>query len=51
MIFLDILIDQKYHSVEVVEERGEFSSRGGIIDFFSPLPAKIQFDWSYSVIK
>ena len=32
--FLDILIDQKYHSVEVVEERGEFSSRGGIIDFF-----------------
>jgi len=32
--FINILVDQKYHSVEIVEERGEFSSRGGIIDFF-----------------
>ncbi|MEA1939423.1 MAG: transcription-repair coupling factor, partial [Candidatus Caldatribacteriota bacterium] len=32
--FLNILIDQNYHSREVVEEKGEFSARGGIIDFF-----------------
>jgi len=32
--FLKILLDQNYRSVEIVEEKGEFSSRGGIIDFF-----------------
>ncbi len=32
--FLKILLDQSYQSVEIVEEKGEFSSRGGIIDFF-----------------
>ena len=32
--FLKILIEQNYRSVEIVEEKGEFSSRGGIIDFF-----------------
>ena len=32
--FLKILLDQNYQSVEIVEEKGEFSSRGGIIDFF-----------------
>jgi len=32
--FLEILLDQNYQSVEIVEEKGEFSSRGGIIDFF-----------------
>lgn len=32
--FLRILLDQNYRSVEIVEEKGEFSSRGGIIDFF-----------------
>ncbi|HER25214.1 MAG TPA: transcription-repair coupling factor [Candidatus Atribacteria bacterium] len=32
--FLKILFDQKYRSVEIVEEKGEFSSRGGLIDFF-----------------
>ena len=32
--FLKLLVNQKYRSVEIVEERGEFSSRGGIIDFF-----------------
>ncbi|HAJ32059.1 MAG TPA: transcription-repair coupling factor [Candidatus Atribacteria bacterium] len=32
--FLKILLDQNYRSVELVEEKGEFSSRGGIIDFF-----------------
>jgi len=32
--FLEILLDQNYRSVEIVEKKGEFSSRGGIIDFF-----------------
>lgn len=32
--FLKILLDQNYRSLEIVEEKGEFSSRGGIIDFF-----------------
>jgi len=32
--FLKILLEQNYRSVEIVEEKGEFSSRGGIIDFF-----------------
>ncbi len=32
--FLKILLDQSYRSVEIVEEKSEFSSRGGIIDFF-----------------
>ena len=32
--FLKILLDQNYRSVEMVEEKGEFTSRGGIIDFF-----------------
>jgi len=32
--FLKILLDQNYRSVEIIEEKGEFSSRGGIIDFF-----------------
>lgn len=32
--FLKILLDQNYRSEEIVEEKGEFSSRGGIIDFF-----------------
>jgi len=32
--FLKILLEQNYRSAEVVEEKGEFSSRGGIIDFF-----------------
>lgn len=32
--FLKILLDQNYLSVEIVEKKGEFSSRGGIIDFF-----------------
>jgi len=32
--FLKILLDQNYRSVEIVEEKSEFSSRGGIIDFF-----------------
>ena len=32
--FLKILLDQNYQSVEIVEEKGEFTSRGGIIDFF-----------------
>ncbi|GAH76497.1 unnamed protein product, partial [marine sediment metagenome] len=32
--FLKILLGQNYRSVEIVEEKGEFSSRGGIIDFF-----------------
>ena len=31
---LKILLNQNYRSVEIVEEKGEFSSRGGIIDFF-----------------
>jgi len=32
--FLKILLDQNYQSVEEVEKKGEFSARGGIIDFF-----------------
>ena len=32
--FISLLVNKKYHTVEIVEERGEFSSRGGIIDFF-----------------
>ena len=32
--FLKNLFDQNYHSVEIVEKKGQFSSRGGIIDFF-----------------
>ncbi|MCG2820821.1 MAG: hypothetical protein L6371_02910, partial [Candidatus Atribacteria bacterium] len=32
--FLKILLDQNYRSVEIVEEKGQFSSRGGLIDFF-----------------
>ncbi len=32
--FLKTLLDQNYQSVEVVEKKGEFSTRGGIIDFF-----------------
>ena len=32
--FLKILLEQSYRSVEIVEEKSEFSSRGGIIDFF-----------------
>jgi len=32
--FLKNLLDQNYHSAETVEEKSEFSSRGGIIDFF-----------------
>lgn len=32
--FLKTLLGQNYRSVEIVEEKGEFSSRGGIIDFF-----------------
>jgi len=32
--FLKTLLDQNYRSVEIVEEKGEFSSRGGLIDFF-----------------
>ncbi|MCJ7789836.1 MAG: hypothetical protein MUP69_06575, partial [Candidatus Atribacteria bacterium] len=32
--FLKILLDQNYKTVEIVEKRGEFSNRGGIIDFF-----------------
>jgi len=32
--FLKILLAQNYRSVEIVEEKSEFSSRGGIIDFF-----------------
>jgi transcription-repair coupling factor (superfamily II helicase) len=32
--FLKIILEQNYRSVEIVEEKGEFSSRGGIIDFF-----------------
>ncbi len=32
--FLRILVDQNYQSVEEVEKKGEFSTRGGIIDFF-----------------
>ncbi|HZK11738.1 MAG TPA: transcription-repair coupling factor [Atribacterota bacterium] len=32
--FLKNLLDQNYHSVDIVEEKTEFSSRGGIIDFF-----------------
>ncbi|MCJ7814085.1 MAG: hypothetical protein MUP34_01550, partial [Candidatus Atribacteria bacterium] len=32
--FLKTILDQNYRSVEIVEEKGEFSSRGGIIDFF-----------------
>jgi len=32
--FLKILLEQNYRSVDIVEEKGEFSSRGGIIDFF-----------------
>jgi len=32
--FLKILLEQNYRSVEIVDKKGEFSSRGGIIDFF-----------------
>jgi transcription-repair coupling factor (superfamily II helicase) len=32
--FLKILLDQNYKTVEIVEKKGEFSNRGGIIDFF-----------------
>jgi len=32
--FLKILLGQNYRSVEIVGEKSEFSSRGGIIDFF-----------------
>lgn len=32
--FLKTLLDQNYRSLEIVEEKGEFSSRGGLIDFF-----------------
>ncbi|MBE3035859.1 MAG: transcription-repair coupling factor, partial [Candidatus Atribacteria bacterium] len=32
--FLKIILDQNYRSVEIVEEKGQFSSRGGLIDFF-----------------
>ncbi len=32
--FLKVLLDQNYRSAEIVEKKGEFSSRGGIIDFF-----------------
>ncbi|MCJ7657148.1 MAG: transcription-repair coupling factor, partial [Candidatus Atribacteria bacterium] len=32
--FLKTILDQNYRSVEIVEEKGEFSSRGGLIDFF-----------------
>jgi len=32
--FLKILFNQNYQSVEEVEKKGEFSARGGIIDFF-----------------
>jgi len=31
---IQMLVEQKYRSVEIVEEIGEFSSRGGIVDFF-----------------
>lgn len=32
--FLKIILDQNYRSVEIVEEKGQFNSRGGLIDFF-----------------
>jgi transcription-repair coupling factor (superfamily II helicase) len=37
--FLKNLLDQNYRSVEIVEKKGEFSSRGGIIDF-SPVTSE-----------
>lgn len=43
---LDHLIQWGYRRVPLVEERGEVSVRGGIIDFFpplSPLPLRLEF--------
>ncbi|HBY56772.1 MAG TPA: transcription-repair coupling factor [Candidatus Atribacteria bacterium] len=37
--FLKLLLEQNYRLVEIVEKKGEFSTRGGIIDFF-PLASK-----------
>ncbi|HDK26452.1 MAG TPA: transcription-repair coupling factor [Candidatus Atribacteria bacterium] len=37
--FLEFLLEQNYKLTEVVEKKGEFSTRGGIVDFF-PLTSK-----------
>jgi transcription-repair coupling factor (superfamily II helicase) len=44
---VDYLLQGGYGQVKVVEERGEFSLRGGIIDIYSPLyeePLRLEFD-------
>jgi transcription-repair coupling factor (superfamily II helicase) len=41
------LVEWGYQNVPLVEERGDFSVRGGIIDLFSPaygLPIRLEFD-------
>ncbi|HEY3168292.1 MAG TPA: hypothetical protein VGK57_13735, partial [Candidatus Binatia bacterium] len=44
---LDHLIQWGYQNVPLVEERGDFSARGGIVDLFSPgyrRPLRLEFD-------
>lgn len=43
--FLNFLLDNGYEKVKFVEQKGEFSVRGGILDVFSPLnesPVRIE---------
>jgi transcription-repair coupling factor (superfamily II helicase) len=44
---LDHLVQWGYQNVPLVEERGDFSARGGIVDLFSPgyrRPLRLEFD-------
>lgn len=45
-MFIRFLIDKGYNRVKIVEERGDFSVRGGIIDLYTPFyenPVRLEF--------
>jgi transcription-repair coupling factor (superfamily II helicase) len=45
---VDVLVQAGYHRTNLVEERGEVGTRGGIVDLFPPQldrPVRIEFDF------